>query len=57
MHDNLSKGHQIACNVALHDRIARKYDAIHCEMFIAVEQGRLGAARDPVRTGRQPLVD
>jgi len=50
---------QIARNVSVHDRLARQYDAIHGEIFNAVEQARLRdvltRARDSVRTGREPL--
>jgi ubiquinone/menaquinone biosynthesis C-methylase UbiE len=49
----------IARNIAIHDRIARKYEARHGEIFNEVEQGRLhavlAAARDSVRTGSRPL--
>lgn len=49
---------QIARNVAVHDRIARKYDAIHGEIFNPVEQDRLhrtlARARDAIRTDREP---
>lgn len=48
----------IARNVAVHDRIARKYDALHGEIFNDVEQARLRGwlerARDLVSTGAQP---
>lgn len=50
---------QVERNIAVHDRIARKYDAIHDEIFNDVEQARLAAmlkrARDAVRTGDEPL--
>lgn len=50
---------QVARNVAVHDRIARRYDAIHGEIFNVVEQDRLGAvlgaARNLVNTSNQPL--
>lgn len=50
---------QIARNVAVHDRIARKYDALHGEIFNQIEQARLAAtlakAQDAVRTGSSPL--
>lgn len=46
---------QIARNVAIHDRVARKYDAVHGEIFNPIEQDRLrralATARDAVRTG------
>jgi ubiquinone/menaquinone biosynthesis C-methylase UbiE len=51
---------QIARNVAVHDRVARKYDALHGEIFNDVEQARLTAtlalARDSVRTGAERLA-
>ena len=50
---------QIRRNVALHDRIARRYDKRHGEIFNAVEQERLAAflasARDAVRGERRSL--
>jgi ubiquinone/menaquinone biosynthesis C-methylase UbiE len=50
---------QIERNIAIHDKVARKYDALHGEIFNEVEQARLRrtltAARDAVRTGRTPL--
>ena len=50
---------EIARNVAIHDRIARKYDARHGEIFNPIEQDRLhralARARDAVQTGREPL--
>lgn len=50
---------QIATNVAVHDRIARKYDALHGEIFNDVEQARLHdwlrRARDAVQTGAEPI--
>ena len=49
---------QIARNVAVHDRIARKYDRLHGEIFNEVEQARLAAtlerARDCIATGANP---
>jgi ubiquinone/menaquinone biosynthesis C-methylase UbiE len=49
----------IARNIAVHDRIARKYETIHDEIFNDIEQKRLQAAlkraRDLVQTGSDPL--
>jgi ubiquinone/menaquinone biosynthesis C-methylase UbiE len=46
---------QIERNVVVHDRVARKYERLHGEIFNEVEQGRLAAAlaraRDSIRTG------
>jgi ubiquinone/menaquinone biosynthesis C-methylase UbiE len=57
--DDLQAQRQIDRNVAIHDKIARKYDALHGEIFNEVEQERLHraliTARDAVVTGRQPL--
>jgi ubiquinone/menaquinone biosynthesis C-methylase UbiE len=48
----------IARNIAVHDRIARKYEFRHGEIFNEVEQGRLRsalkAAKDAIRTGAEP---
>jgi ubiquinone/menaquinone biosynthesis C-methylase UbiE len=53
------KQRQVARNVAIHDRIARRYEAIHGEIFNPVEQERLrealGTARDLVRTDEGTL--
>ena len=50
---------QIDRNVAIHDRIARKYDRRHGEIFNDHEQARLFStlekARDAVRTGSDPV--
>lgn len=50
---------QIARNVALHDRVARKYERLHGEIFNDVEQARLRGALqravDEVRTGSAPV--
>jgi 2-polyprenyl-3-methyl-5-hydroxy-6-metoxy-1,4-benzoquinol methylase len=50
---------QIERNVAIHDKLARKYDALHGEIFNNVEQLRLYSAlekaRDAVRTGADPV--
>lgn len=49
----------IARNIAVHDRIARKYDARHDEIFNDREQARLAAllaeAKAAIRTGHEPL--
>jgi ubiquinone/menaquinone biosynthesis C-methylase UbiE len=49
---------QVAKNVRIHDRLARKYDALHGEIFNDIEQTRLHAAlaeaRDLLRTGNNP---
>src|SRR3954449_7666976 len=49
----------IARNIAVHDRIARKYEARHGEIFNDVEQNRLRsalkAAKDAIRTDTRPL--
>lgn len=56
----LRSSRDIARNVAIHDRIARKYDALHGEIFNDVEQLRLRqaliAAVAAVRTGTEPIV-
>lgn len=56
---NAVKQRQVARNVAIHDRIARRYEAIHGEIFNLIEQERLryalGAARDLVRTDEGTL--
>ena len=50
---------QMARNVAVHDRIARRYDKLHGEIFNDIEQTRLhyalDRARDAVRTGAEPI--
>jgi len=50
---------QIERNVAIHDKVARKYDALHGEIFNDIEQARLSRtltlARDSVQTGRTLL--
>jgi ubiquinone/menaquinone biosynthesis C-methylase UbiE len=47
----------IARNIAVHDRIARKYEFRHGEIFNEVEQGRLRsalkAAKDAIRSGAE----
>ena len=59
MSNGKSQQQQIARNVAVHDRVARKYDAIHGEIFNPVEQTRLRSAltsaRDAIRTGAKLL--
>jgi ubiquinone/menaquinone biosynthesis C-methylase UbiE len=51
---------EIARNIAVHDRIARKYDKLHGEIFNPVEQSRLhrllGAAMSEVRTGQSRIT-
>ena len=58
MNDAISQG-QISRNVTVHDRLARKYDALHGEIFNDVEQARLHdaltTARDAVQTGADPV--
>ena len=50
---------QIDHNVRVHNRMARKYEAVHGEIFNEIEQDRLvdalKRARDAIRTGSQPL--
>ncbi len=50
---------QIQRNVAVHDRIARRYEAVHGEIFNDIEQTRLRnalqTARDAVQTGAKRL--
>jgi ubiquinone/menaquinone biosynthesis C-methylase UbiE len=50
---------EIARNVRIHDRIARKYEALHGEIFNGVEQSRLRGwlerAAAEVRTGSKPI--
>jgi len=50
---------QIRQNIVVHDRIARKYEAIHGEIFNDVEQSRLAGtlarARDAIRTPNPKL--
>jgi ubiquinone/menaquinone biosynthesis C-methylase UbiE len=50
---------QIERNIAVHDKVARKYDALHGEIFNDIEQERLHAAleraRDAVSTGAAPV--
>lgn len=57
--DDDRAGRAVAHNVAVHDRIARKYDALHGEIFNDIEQQRLrdalGEALDAVRTGANPV--
>lgn len=51
---------RIARNVAVHDRLARRYDAIHGEIFNTTEQARLhdvlSRAQNGVRSGGSPLL-
>jgi SAM-dependent methyltransferase len=57
--DSTAQQRQVARNVAIHDRVARRYDAIHGEIFNDIEQARLrevlARAKSEVRTGREPL--
>lgn len=50
---------QIKLNIAVHDRIARRYEKLHDEIFNDGEQARVAAmlrrARDLVTTGANPL--
>lgn len=50
---------QVARNVAIHDRVARRYDAIHGEIFNDIEQARLSdvlaRARTEVRSAAEPI--
>lgn len=59
MSGNISQEQQIARNVAVHDSISRKYEALHGEIFNEVEQARLRstleAARDAMRSEAEPL--
>lgn len=49
---------QIRDNIAVHDRLARKYEALHGEIFNEIEQARLHQAlvraRDSIRTESSP---
>ena len=51
---------RIARNVAIHDRMARRYDALHGEIFNTTEQARLqgvlSRAKDAVRSGGMPIL-
>lgn len=53
--DALAAQRQIERNVAVHDKVARKYEALHGEIFNETEQARLRKAltqaRDAIRTG------
>lgn len=57
--DALEARRQIERNIAIHEKVARKYDALHGEIFNAVEQQRLAGALErasaAVRTGAEPL--
>jgi ubiquinone/menaquinone biosynthesis C-methylase UbiE len=59
MADALEAQRQIARNVAVHDKVAHKYEALHGEIFNELEQQRLRAvlqdALGAVRTGADPL--
>lgn len=56
---NTSDARDVARNVRVHDRVARKYDALHGEIFNAEEQARLAAflqcARDSITSRSTPL--
>lgn len=60
MRDNSAAQREVARNVAIHDKVARKYDALHGEIFNPVEQARLHdalkAALTAVATGAQPVA-
>jgi ubiquinone/menaquinone biosynthesis C-methylase UbiE len=49
---------QIERNIAIHNRVAQSYEALHGEIFNDVEQGRLARAlaraRDAIRSGAGP---
>ncbi len=50
---------QIERNIAIHDQVAEKYEALHGEIFNEVEQARLAGtltrARESIRTESDPL--
>ena len=56
--DSLEAQRQIERNVAVHDKVARKYDALHGEIFNDIEQARLRSvlekARDAVLSPMKP---
>ena len=56
---NMQSDEQIQFNREVNDRVSRKYERLHGEIFNAIEQERLkkalGAAVAAVRTGAQPL--
>lgn len=58
--DALQAQRQIERNVAVHDKVARKYDALHGEIFNDIEQARLAAvlakAKAAARSGADPLL-
>jgi len=58
--DRAATDAQIDRNIAVHDRVAERYDGIHGEIFNDIEQARLAktlaVARDLVTTGSRPLV-
>ena len=47
----MSAARQIARNIRVHDRVAKRYDATHGEIFNDIEQARLRAALERARTG------
>lgn len=55
---NAVRDKEIARNVALHDKVARKYEKLHGEIFNPEEQQRLAdflrRARDAIESGSQP---
>lgn len=65
MHTQVSNAHdlsarqEIARNVRIHDRLAKKYESLHGEIFNEVEQNRLSDAltfaRDAVRSRSTPM--
>ena len=59
MNNRASALSQIERNIAVHDRLARKYDKLHGEIFNDVEQARLrrflSRALEEVRTGNSPF--
>lgn len=56
---NVKTESAVARNVALHDKVARKYEQLHGEIFNAEEQERLAAflarARGSISSGSNPL--
>ena len=59
MNNRADAASQIERNIAVHDRLARKYDKLHGEIFNDVEQARLkkflSRALEEVRTGNSPF--
>src|SRR5688572_2122055 len=56
--DEAAEREQIERNIAVHNQVAQKYEALHGEIFNEVEQPRLAAAlaraRDSIRTKSDP---